>query len=124
MGLLANQIWSYAGKSSRGDVSLMTLQPFLSHTLPDTTAFTLNSETTYDWEARHWTVPINLMVGHIFKAGEQRFVGARGQTGVVVQRSDGFHAIDGNQAMAVFDELVVADEPVAYAQDEQQYSHR
>lgn len=72
MGMLANQIWSYAGRSSRADVSVMTLQPFLSHTLPDTTAFTVNSETTYDWHARQWTVPINFMVSHIVKVGGQR----------------------------------------------------
>lgn len=79
-GMLANQIWSYAGKSSRDDISIMTLQPFLSHTLPDTTSFTLNTETTYDWENKHWTVPINFMVGHIVQVGGQRLnmqVGAR-----------------------------------------------
>lgn len=88
MGLLANQLWSYAGKSSRADVSLMTLQPFLSHTLPDTTSFTLNTETNYDWKAGHWTVPINAMVGHIVKVGSQRLslqLGAR----YYVERPDG-----------------------------------
>ncbi|HEY6814803.1 MAG TPA: hypothetical protein VI168_04615 [Croceibacterium sp.] len=88
MGLLANQIWSYAGDASRADVSLMTLQPFLSHTLPDTTSFTLNSETTYDWHADQWTVPINFMVGHLFKAGEQRF-NLQGGVRYYAERPDG-----------------------------------
>jgi hypothetical protein len=72
VGLLANHLWSYAGKSSRDDLSNTFIQPFISHTLPDTTSFTLNAETSYDWKNKNWTVPINLSVGHIVKVGEQR----------------------------------------------------
>jgi hypothetical protein len=72
VGMLANHLWSYAGKSSRDDVSNTFLQPFVSHTLPDTTSFTLNTETSYDWKNKNWTVPVNLMVGHIMKVGNQR----------------------------------------------------
>lgn len=72
VGMLANHIWSYAGKSSRDDVSNTFLQPFISHTLPDTTGFTLNTETSYDWERKQWTVPVNFTVSHIVKVGQRR----------------------------------------------------
>lgn len=72
VGILANHIWSYAGKSSRDDISNTFLQPFISHTFPDTTGLTLNTETSYDWEHKQWTVPVNFAVSHIVKVGEQR----------------------------------------------------
>lgn len=71
MGILANHIWSFAGKSSYPDVSQTFLQPFITKTLPDSTSFGLNTETSYDWKARHWTVPINLSVSHVVKFGKQ-----------------------------------------------------
>lgn len=71
VGVLANQIWSYAGPQDSADYSKAFLQPFLTYTFPDTTAITLNTESTYDWEAREWTVPINLGVSKIFKMGKQ-----------------------------------------------------
>lgn len=80
VGMLANHIWSYAGKSSREDVSNTFLQPFISHTLPDTTGFTLNTESSYNWKTKEWTVPINFTVSHIVKVGQQRIslqMGAR-----------------------------------------------
>ena len=80
VGMLANHIWSYAGKSSRDDVSNTFLQPFISHTFPDTTGLTLNTETSYDWEHEQWTVPVNFTVSHMVKVGQQRIslqMGAR-----------------------------------------------
>lgn len=80
VGMLANHIWSYAGKSSREDVSNTFLQPFISHTFPDTTGLTLNTETSYDWEHKQWTVPVNFTVSHMVKVGQQRIslqMGAR-----------------------------------------------
>jgi hypothetical protein len=75
-GILANHIWSFAdtggGDDERPDVSRTFLQPFLSHTFPNTVQITLNSESTYDWEADEWTVPINAGVSRIFKFGNQR----------------------------------------------------
>ena len=53
------------------DVNSTFLQPFLSYTFPDTTTITVNSESTYNWITKEWTVPINLMVAHIFHFGSQ-----------------------------------------------------
>lgn len=47
------------------------LQPFLAYTWKDSTTLTLNSETTYDWTANEATVPINLIVSHIYNFGKQ-----------------------------------------------------
>jgi hypothetical protein len=69
-GALVNQIWSVAGNENRADVSSMFLQPFLSYTTPRQTTFTLNTESSYDWENDQWTVPINLMVAQLVKVGK------------------------------------------------------
>lgn len=70
-GVLANQIWSYAGPDNREDYSKAFVQPFISYTFPNTTAITLNGESTYDWEAEEWTVPLNLSISKIFQFGKQ-----------------------------------------------------
>ena len=60
IGALANHIWSLTGNSSDGDINQTFLQPFVSYTTPKATSFTLNTESTYDWDAEQWSVPINL----------------------------------------------------------------
>ncbi|WP_331372377.1 transporter [Sinorhizobium chiapasense] len=70
-GMLANHIWSFAGQSDRDDVSSTFLQPFVAYTTPDAWTFTLNTESTYDWEHNDWSVPINFQVSKLLKFGEQ-----------------------------------------------------
>jgi hypothetical protein len=70
-GALANHIWSFAGESDRADVSSTYLQPFVSYTMKRATTFTLNTESTYDWDNEQWTVPLNLMVQQLVKIGSQ-----------------------------------------------------
>ena len=70
-GLLANHIWSFAGKSSRADVSTTFLQPFVSYTTKTYTTFGLNTESTYDWENKRWIVPLNATVAQMLKIGGQ-----------------------------------------------------
>ena len=71
-GVLANQLWSYAGASNRDSISTTFLQPFFSYTYPDTTTLSLNTESSYDWVHRQWTVPIDAGVAHIYKIASQR----------------------------------------------------
>jgi hypothetical protein len=78
-GVLANHVWSVA---SNGPVSVNStfLQPFVSHTTKDAWTYTLNTESTYDWSHRDWSVPINATVTKLTKIGTQRVslgVGAR-----------------------------------------------
>lgn len=70
-GALVNHIWSVAGSDRVGDISTTFLQPFLSYTTKDAWTFTLNTESSYDWKAEQWSVPINAAVSKVFKIGEQ-----------------------------------------------------
>jgi hypothetical protein len=69
VGALANHIWSVSGNDRYGDYSQTFLQPFLSYTTPKATSFTLNTESTYNWESEEWAVPINFLVAQMFKPG-------------------------------------------------------
>ncbi len=71
VGGLANHIWSFAGESDRADVNQTFLQPFVSYSLGKGRSLSLNTESTYDWEAEQWTVPINLGISQVLKLGPQ-----------------------------------------------------
>jgi len=78
-GVLANQIWSYAGWGDQS-VNATFLQHFVSFTTKTYTTFTLNTESTYDWQDKQWTVPLNAMVSQLVKIGKtpvQFQIGAR-----------------------------------------------
>ncbi len=70
-GGLVNHIWSVTGEEQRADVSATFLQPFLSYTTPRKTTYTLNTESTYDWEGNQWLVPINAGVSQLLLLGKQ-----------------------------------------------------
>jgi len=70
-GALANHIRSFAGDDDRADVNATFLQPFLSYTTPDAWTFTLQTESTYDWESEQWSVPINGLVTKVVTIGGQ-----------------------------------------------------
>ncbi len=71
LGALANHIWSFAGNSNRDNVNATFLQPFLTYTTPTATTFSLNVESTYDWNSQQWRVPINSGVAQILRVGNQ-----------------------------------------------------
>ena len=68
-GILANHIWSYAGDDHRNYVSATFLQPFISYTTKSHTTFGVNTESTYDWHDKQWTVPVNVFVSQLVKIG-------------------------------------------------------
>ncbi len=70
-GVLANHIWSIAGKSNRGDVSATFMQPFFSHTTKTATTYSVNSETTYDWIGDNWIIPVSASVSQLIIVGKQ-----------------------------------------------------
>ena len=70
-GILANQIWSFAGQQGRTEVNATYLQPFVSFTTKTYTTFAVNTETTYNWQAEQATVPMNFMVQQLLKIGKQ-----------------------------------------------------
>lgn len=70
-GALANHLWTYAGDETRSDVNATFLQPFVSYITPSKTTYSLNSESTYDWERGQWTAPLNVVVSQLLKVGSQ-----------------------------------------------------
>jgi hypothetical protein len=78
-GALVNHLWSVGG-SSAPDISSTFLQPFVAYTTKDAWTYTLNTESSYDWENSQWTVPINVLVSKLTRIGKQPVsfaVGAR-----------------------------------------------
>ena len=69
-GILANQVWSYAGNDDRPYVSSTFLQPFLTYTTKTKTTFGVNTESTYDWREHQWTVPVNIFVSQLVRIGK------------------------------------------------------
>jgi hypothetical protein len=71
VGMLANHLWSVAGKESRANVSSTFVQPFISYTTKTAWTFTFNTESTYDWTAKTWSVPIHAQATKLVKFGKQ-----------------------------------------------------
>jgi hypothetical protein len=74
IALLVRQIWSFAGKSNRQDVSQFVIQPFINYNLDDGWYLVSEPAFTANWEAsggQRWTVPIGGGVGRLFTIGEQ-----------------------------------------------------
>ncbi|KGD98114.1 hypothetical protein [Rhizobium sp. YS-1r] len=71
VGALANHIWSFGGDDSRPDVNATFLQPFVSYTTSDAWTFTLNTESTYNWETDAWSVPVNATVAKLVVLDKQ-----------------------------------------------------
>jgi hypothetical protein len=70
-GMLFNHLWSFAGDSDRSRVSSTFLQPFLAYTTMDAWTFGLNTESTYDWNATQWSVPINASIAKLVRFAKQ-----------------------------------------------------
>jgi hypothetical protein len=69
-GILANQIWSFAGDVERRSVNATFLQPFISYTTKTKTTFGVNTESIYNWNDSQWTVPLNLSVSQLLRIGK------------------------------------------------------
>lgn len=67
-GALVNHIVNVSGDV---DLNQTFLQPFVSYTTPTAWTFTLNTESTYDWEAKDWAVPVNALVSKVVKVGNR-----------------------------------------------------
>lgn len=74
-GILANNIWSFAGEGGR-QVNSLLIQPFLNVNLANGWYIASSPIITADWTASHgrgWTVPIGGGFGRIFRVGSQPF---------------------------------------------------
>ena len=70
-GAVVNQIWSISSDSNYGAYSTLFVQPILAYTTKTFTTAGINAESTYNWKASQWSVPINLTVTQILKVGKQ-----------------------------------------------------
>lgn len=74
LGILANNLWSYAGTDNRPDVSQFLFQYFINYNMPDGWYLTSAPIITANWKAdssNTWTVPFGGGVGKIFRIGKQ-----------------------------------------------------
>jgi hypothetical protein len=71
VGTLATQTWSFDGANRPGELNQTFIQPFAAYALGGGQTLSLNSESTYDWIAHQWTVPINLDYTKVFHVGKQ-----------------------------------------------------
>jgi hypothetical protein len=69
-GMLFNHIWDVAGDDDRADINNTFFQPFVSYTTPTAWTFTLQTESTYSWETKEWSVPVNFAVSKLTKLGK------------------------------------------------------
>jgi hypothetical protein len=70
-GILANHLWSVAGPGDRADVNATYVEPWLSYVTSTDTTISLSAETSYDWSAEAWSVPVVFTVDQLFQIGEQ-----------------------------------------------------
>jgi hypothetical protein len=71
-GALANHLWSLSTRdASRPDVNVTFLQPFLSYTTPTALSLTVQTEATYDWTSKDWTVPLGFLASKVSRLGSQ-----------------------------------------------------
>ena len=74
-GALMNQLWAVVISEHRSSVSQMFVQPFIAYTTKTHTTFTVNTESTANWNASStdgkWTVPVIFQISQILKIGKQ-----------------------------------------------------
>ncbi len=69
-----NNVWSFAGDSTRPSVNQLLVQPSINYNLPDGWFLTSGPEVTADWKAPsrdRWTVPIGGGVGKVVQIAQQ-----------------------------------------------------
>lgn len=72
-GVLAQNLWSFAGDSDRPDVNQMLIQYFINYNLPNGWYITSSPIITANWKAdsdNTWTVPFGGGFGRLFKIGK------------------------------------------------------
>ena len=74
MGLLARQLWSFAGDEDRRDVSQLLVEPFANYNLDNGWFLLTDIVATANWEAdsgNRWTIPLGGGFGRVFTVGKQ-----------------------------------------------------
>jgi len=74
LGVIARQLWSFAGDDDRPEVNQFLLEPFVNYNMNDGWYLISDIIIIANWNAEssnRWTVPLGGGVGKIFKIGDQ-----------------------------------------------------
>lgn len=69
-GLLTYNTWSAGGSAVNGTANNLFYQPFVSYVTPDAWTYSLNTQSTFNWDARRAENPLNATVSKLVKFGE------------------------------------------------------
>jgi len=61
-GLIASQLWSFAGSDKRSDIEIGTLEPFVTYRAENLWNLSLRVPTSYDFISHQWIIPVSLTV--------------------------------------------------------------
>jgi hypothetical protein len=67
-GALANHLWDFQS-DPKTPTNATFFQPFVAYSTEDAWTFSLQTETTYDWENDAWSVPLNASVSRLAVIG-------------------------------------------------------
>jgi len=67
-GALANHLWDVESDPAT-PTNATFVQPFVAYSTENAWTFSLQSESTYDWETESWSVPVNASVGKLTAIG-------------------------------------------------------
>ena len=74
VGVLAFNVWSFAGETNRPSVNTFELQYFINYNFPHGWYLTSQPIITSDWTAtsnNRWTIPVGIGGGRVFSLGKQ-----------------------------------------------------
>lgn len=70
-GALANHLWAVEKNDGAEGINSTFLQPFVNYTTPASVTYSINTESTYDWNTDDYTIPVNLTATKIVKIDKQ-----------------------------------------------------
>ncbi len=70
VGMLASSLFSVSGTDDNEEVKATYVQPFIAYTTASSITYSLDAEATYDWVTSKTDIPLNLIVGKLFRIGE------------------------------------------------------
>ncbi|SFT80699.1 hypothetical protein [Sedimentitalea nanhaiensis] len=63
-GAMANHLWDLESNPAT-PTNATFVQPFFAYTTPGAWTYSLQSESTYDWNSEQWSVPVNVSVSRL-----------------------------------------------------------
>lgn len=69
-GLLTYNTWSAGGSAVNGTANNLYYQPFVAFVTPGAWTYSLNTQSTFNWDARRAENPLNATVSKLVKIGE------------------------------------------------------